>query len=137
MSLNRCSKAITVKAVGIGIILFSVLTPGAQASSQISMACKSVNNWPVDYATVWHTAVKKHNAAPQTVSAASYMSGYIESQKMIFKVTDPKAIAVYRKYQTYWTLLEQDLIVGNGTMPQNAYSTKYLGPLMKNCAKYH
>jgi len=105
--------------------------------SQISMACKSVNNWPVDYATVWHTAVQKHNAAPDTVSAAGYMRGYIDVQKMAFKINDPKAIAIYSKYQTYWTLLEQDLITGNGTMPQNANSTKFLSPLMKSCAKYH
>ena len=109
----------------------------ANAVSEVSTACQAVNNWPVDYATVWHTAVKKHNASPDTVSAAGYMRGYIEALKMGLKIKDPKAIAIYTKYQNYWTLLEKDLISGNGRIPKDAYSTKYLIPLMKSCEKYH
>jgi len=128
-----------VRKIGIVLVLGLVvsLAPSAQAASQVSNACQTVNNWPVDYATVWPTAVKKHNASPETVSAAGYMRGYIEALKMGFKIKDVKAIAIYTKYQTYWTLLEEDLISGNGRMPRDAYSTKYLIPLMKSCEKYH
>lgn len=117
------------------ILTFSFL-PESKALTQVAIACMSVNNWPIDYTSVWTTAIKKHNASPNTITAASYMISYIEMQKLAFKIKDSNAITIYNSYEHYWTLLEQDLIKNAGKVPPYAVSIKYLAPLMKKCAKY-
>lgn len=105
----------------------------AVAETQISIACQSVNNFPTDFGTVWHTAVAKHNANPDKVTAASYMSSYLDIQKVLFKITDPIALLIYRVYDKYWTVLEEDYIANNGKIGSKSLSPKILAPLMKAC----
>jgi hypothetical protein len=107
----------------------------ANAISQVEIACKSVNYWPVDYATVWPAAIKKRSENPLKY-AADYMKGYIASQKLYFKIKDPKAVNIFKQYENYWYLLEADLMYGGGKLNKSAISVQYLAPLMKKCSKY-
>ena len=128
-------RLVLILIFNIGLSLFQANNSMA-GLSQTAMACMAVNNFPVDYGSVWPTAVKKHNASPSTVSASGYMKGYIEVQKNLFKIKEKNALAIYDAYAKFWVLLENDLIANNGKIPQNASSIKFLSPLMKSCAKY-
>ena len=128
-----------MKKSAIWLLLVSLFVnlgiTNANAISQVAIACQSVNYWPVDFATVWPTAVKKRVENPSRY-AADYMKGYIASQKIIFKIKDPKALKIFKKYETYWYLLEADSMYGSGKLDKNAISIQYLAPLMKSCSKY-
>lgn len=112
------------------------LAQPAVALTQVQIACNAVNNWPSDYVQAWPMAVKKHNASPNSVTAASYMVGYIEIQKAAFKIVDPTALFIYKVYEHYWSVLEEDYIYGNGKLPSKPSSLKVLTPMMKACAKF-
>jgi hypothetical protein len=103
------------------------------ASSQLDYACTIINGWPVDYATVWPTAVEKHNASPDTVSASSYMEDYLNSAILAFGIDDPQALDLAQAYRDSWRLLEMDLINGGGQLPPNAMSAGVVGDLMQYC----
>lgn len=103
------------------------------ASSQLDYACTIINGWPTDYATVWPTAVEKHNASPETVSAAGYMEGYLNSAIVAFGIDDPQALKLVEAYRDSWRLLEADLISGGGRLPSNSMSASVVGDLMQYC----
>ena len=103
------------------------------SSSQLDYACTIINGWPVDYATVWPTAVEKHNASPETVSASGYMEGYLNSAILAFGIDDPEALELVQAYRDSWRLLEMDLISGGGRLPSNPVSTGVVGDLMQYC----
>lgn len=101
--------------------------------SQLDYACQIITGWPTDYATVWPTAVKKHNESPEEVSAADYMKGYVESMALAVGISDPRPSTMVDQYKIYWELLEQDLIFGGGRLPQNPISTGIVSDLMREC----
>ena len=101
--------------------------------SQWDYACEIVTGWPADYATVWPTAVGKHNESPEEVSAADYMKGYIESMAVGLGISDSGPSLMVDQYKGYWDLLEQDLIFGGGTLPQDPISTGRVSELMRQC----
>lgn len=103
------------------------------AASQLDYACTIINGWPADYATVWPTAVEKHNASPETVSAAGYMEDYLNSAILAFGIDDPQALDLAEAYRDSWRLLEMDLINGGGQLPPNAVSSGVVGDLMQYC----
>jgi len=127
------------KTLGVVIsISISILTGCSYSlptdkSSQLDYACTIINGWPGDYATIWPTAVKKHNESPETVSAADYMTGYIQAASGAFGINDPEAIDLVGKYKLYWNLLETDYILGGGVLPTNPTSTEIVSDLMKHC----
>lgn len=102
-------------------------------SSQLDYACIIINNWPIDYATVWPQAVLKHNASPETVSAAEYMKGYVEIQSGAFGISDPEAVSLIERYKDSWNFLELDLLIGGGVMPSDPVSPGVVGKLMQYC----
>lgn len=101
--------------------------------SQIKYACEFITNWPTDYRTVWPTAIEKHNASPETVSASDYMRGYINSLAIAFNINDTEAQRLVNDYKEYWSFLEFDLILNKGVLPEKAVSTSKLSDLMKYC----
>lgn len=101
--------------------------------SQWDYACEIVTGWPSDYATVWPTAVRKHNESPEQVSAADYMKGYIESMAVGLGISDSGPSFMVDEYKGYWELLEQDLIYGGGTLPLDPISTGRISGLMQQC----
>lgn len=101
--------------------------------SQWDYACEIVTGWPGDYATVWPTAVRKHNETPEEISAAEYMNGYVESMALAVGISDSGPRIMIDQYKDYWELLEQDLIFGGGTLPQNPISTGKVSDLMRQC----
>ena len=127
-------KRITALLLFVSLFIDIGIT-NATAISQVGIACQTVNDWPVDVATVWPAAVKWHNKNPSKY-AAEYMKGYIESWKLHSKVNDPNAIEIFRKYKNYWYLLEADLMYGANKLDNNAISVQYLALLMKKCSKY-
>jgi hypothetical protein len=103
------------------------------ASSQLDYACAIINGWPVDYATVWPNAVKSHNASPDTVSAADYMTDYIQAASDAFKIDEPEALDLIERYKWSWVLLEMDLINGGGVLRANPTFSGKAGELMQYC----
>jgi hypothetical protein len=101
------------------------------------MACGIVNRWPSDYAQGWPVAVQKHNASPNTVTAAGYMNNLMEIYKQTFKINQTNALNIIDNYEAYWRALEQDYIRNNGKLPAAGLQTnrKILVPLLQYCAK--
>jgi len=120
-------------AACVGILAGCSTSLPKDSSSQLDYACTIINGWPVDYATVWPTAVAKHNASPETVSASSYMEDYLNSAILAFGIDDPEALDLVETYRDSWRLLEMDLINGGGRLPSNAVSTGAFGDLMQYC----
>jgi hypothetical protein len=103
------------------------------SESQWDYACGIVTGWPADYATVWPTAVRKHNESPDQVSAAEYMQDYVTTMSLAFKISDPAPSLMISQYKEYWSLLEQDFIFGGGSLPANPVSSSQVVELMKQC----
>lgn len=103
------------------------------ASNQLDYACAIVNNWPVDYATIWPLAVKNHNKSPELLSAGDYMKEYIDLESSLFEIDDQVAADIIDRYKNYWTLLELDLIRGGGMMPDDPISSGTVPDLMTYC----
>lgn len=106
----------------------------SHALTEVEIACLSVNNFPSDLGQIWPVAVKKHNANPNNVTAASYMASYIQIQQMSFKIKDPIALLIYKVYNQYWNALEEDYNRGNGKLPKDGLATKILSPMLKACS---
>lgn len=119
--------------VCLGLISGCSTTFSKDSSSQLDYACTIINGWPVDYATVWPTAVEKHNASPDTVSASGYMEDYLNSAILVFGIDDPQALDLAETYRDSWRILETDLINGGGQLPPNAMSAGVVGDLMQYC----
>ena len=119
--------------VCLGILSGCSTSLPTDSSSQMGYACTIINGWPVDYATVWPTAVEKHNASPETVSAASYMEDYLNAAIFAFGIDDPEALELAENYRDSWSLLEMDLMIGGGKLPSNPVSTGVVGDLMQYC----
>jgi hypothetical protein len=117
----------------VGILSGCSTSLPTDASSQLDYACTIINGWPVDYATVWPTAVEKHNASPETVSASSYMEDYLNSAIAVFGIDEPEALDLVYAYRDSWELLEMDLISGGGQLPENSLSASVVGDLMQYC----
>ncbi len=117
----------------VGLISGCSSTLPKDATSQLDYACTIINGWPVDYATVWPTAVEKHNASPDSVSASGYMEDYLNSAILAFGIDDPQALDLAEAYRDSWRLLETDLINGGGQLPPNAASAGVVGDLMQYC----
>ena len=117
----------------VGILSGCSTSLPTDASSQLDYACTIINGWPVDYATVWPTAVEKHNASPETVSASGYMEGYVNAAIAAFGIDDPEALDLVHAYRNSWALLEMDLISGGGRLPDNSSSASVVGDLMQFC----
>ena len=103
------------------------------SESQWDYACEIVTGWPTDYATVWPTAERKHNEAPDQVSAAEYMQNYVTTMSSAFGISDAGPSLMVSQYKDYWSLLEQDLIFGGGVLPQNPVSSGQIADLMEQC----
>ena len=130
-------KLILAKLAGLrvcmGFISGCATSLPKDASSQLDYACTIINGWPVDYATVWPTAVEKHNASPESVSASGYMEDYLNSAIVAFGIDDPEALELAQTYRDSWRLLEMDLINGGGQLSPNALSAGIVGDLMQYC----
>lgn len=103
------------------------------AESQLDYACEIINGWPADYASVWPTAVEKHNASPEEVSASGYMQSYITAMATGFKITDTEPSQMVEDYKDYWSMLEMDYINGGGVLPSSPLSTGIVSNLMQRC----
>lgn len=103
------------------------------SESQWDYACEIVTGWPADYATVWPTAVRKHNESPDQVSAAEYMQDYVTTMSLAFRISDAGPSLMISQYKDYWGLLEQDMIFGGGTLPDNPISSGQVADLMEQC----
>jgi hypothetical protein len=119
-------------------LLFALTSCGitsfpTDSESQLDYACEIVNGWPADYASVWPTAVEKHNASPDEVSAAGYMQNYITSIATVFKITESEPLQMVEDYKDYWSMLEMDYINGGGTLPPSPLSTGIVSSLMQRC----
>jgi len=121
--------------IAIGVLLLSGCSSSLpkDASSQLDYACTIINDWPVDYATVWPTAVRKHNESPDLVSASSYMEEYVDAASLAFGIDDPEALKLVESYKGSWNLLELDLIRGGGRLPADSSSSSVVGDLMQYC----
>jgi hypothetical protein len=85
---------------------------------QLENACTIVNDWPADYALTWANAVKRANDGGPPPSEA--MTIYITSMLSMFdELSDPVAIQIIEDYQSYWGILERN-IVANGGMPPDS-----------------
>ena len=125
----------------LAVVLLALVVPFSSNAyaisvSQTKTACAVIARWPDDFATGWPIAIKKHNANPNTVSAASYMNRLTEVYKSVFKLTDKNALILLNVYESYWTALEQDYVHNNGHLPSKPSSSKILNSLQKYCAKY-
>ncbi len=137
MNLGQTGVRLPIKFVTL-LVSVSFLTGCStslptDASSQLDYACTIINGWPVDYATVWPTAVEKHNASPETVSASGYMEDYLNSAIAAFEIDEPEALDLVYAYRDSWKLLEMDLISGGGRLPENSISAGVVGDLMQYC----
>jgi hypothetical protein len=103
------------------------------SESQLDYACEIINGWPADYASIWPTAVQKHNAAPDDVSASGYMQGYITLLATEFKISDSEPSRMVESYKQYWSMLEMDYISGGGVLPDSPISTGIVSNLMQRC----
>ena len=117
----------------LGILSGCSTSLPTDASSQLDYACTIINGWPEDYAAVWPTAVEKHNASPETVSAASYMEEYLNSAILAFGLDDPEALELAENYRDSWSLLELHLINGGGTLSSNSAFVGVVSDLMQYC----
>jgi hypothetical protein len=133
---NSSMKRTAVSALVCLNLLLVLPFASASTLSQTKQACSIVNRWPEDYAQGWPIAVKKHNAAPNSVSAASYMNGLTEIYKKAFKISDKNALNILNDYEAYWIALEQDYINGNGKLVGHPASAQIITSLIKYCSNY-
>ena len=125
--LKRLVFVLTIIAgITLSQATFSVAGP-----SQTATACMAVDDFPVDYRTIWPTAIKKY-VEGSTSSPSGYMKGYIEVQKKLFKIKEKKAIAIYDAYAAFWVISEREWIANQGYQS----SSKYISSLVKECKKY-
>ena len=132
--INLRSSKFIIKAL-ICLVFLSGCTPpqATNSSAQLDLACALVNGWPEDYATIWPSAVKRHNESPDKISAGDEMTRYIDGALALMTIDDSEAERLVDGYKSYWQLLEVDLIRGGGTIPDDPISSGIVSSLMRSC----
>lgn len=130
---SRPSNVVLIAFIGFGLLTGCSRTLPTDKSSQLNYACSIINDWPVDYATVWPTAVEKHNVSPDSISAADYMNDYIDAASIAFNINDPEAKDLIGRYKWSWVLLEIDLTNGGGVLPDKPSFIAKTSELLQYC----